>query len=109
MKNQNFSMSSGDDVDIVVTVRAADRCTLLNVAGVTPLWVLAESPGCTPLVSKTGSVTDAAGGEITVSLEPGDTDRYCGTYHHELQLTDAQGRISTVMTGKARITGDSAP
>jgi hypothetical protein len=109
MRNQHFSMSSGDDVDLVIVVRGSDRCSLLDVTGVTALWVLAESPGCTALVSKTGALTDPANGEITVSLEPGDTDRYCGTYHHELQLTDSSGRISTVMTGKAKITEDSAP
>lgn len=109
MRNQNFQMASGDDVDLVIIVRASDRCTLLDVTGVTALWVLSEAPGCTALVSKTGALSDAANGEITVSLTPSDTDRYCGTYHHELQLTDGSGRISTVMTGKAKITSDSAP
>lgn len=102
-------MASGDDLDLVITVRASDRCTVQDLTGATALWVLSEAPGCTPLVSKTATLTDAANGVVTVSLEPGDTDRYCGTYHHELQITDAVSKISTVMVGKAKITSDSAP
>jgi hypothetical protein len=102
-------MASGDDVDLVVIVRASDRCTRVDVTGTTPLWVLSDGPGCRPRVSKTGAITDAANGEITVSLVPGDTERLCGSYHHELQLTDGSSRISTVMVGKAKITADSAP
>ena len=109
MRNQNFKMASGDDVDLVVIVRASDGCSRVDVTGTTPLWVLSDAPGCRPRVSKSGALTDPVNGEITVPLVPGDTARLCGTFHHELQLTDGSGRISTVMTGKASIQADSAP
>lgn len=109
MRNQNFSMASGDDLDLVVIVRAADRCTLVDLTNATATWVLADCQGDRPRLSKTATVTDATAGEITVTLFPSDTDRLCGTYHHELQVRDALSKTSTVMTGKARITADSAP
>ena len=109
VKNQIFSMASGDDVDLVVTVRAADRCTKVDLTNATALWVLADAQGCRPRVSKTGTITDAENGEVTVYLVPSDTDRLCGTFHHELQLQDALGKTTTAMVGKARIVADSAP
>jgi hypothetical protein len=110
MRNQNFNIQAGDDLDLVVTVRAADRCTKVNLTDSTALWVLADSPGCTPRVSKTGTLSDAVNGEVTISLEPADTSSLsAGTYHHELQMTDAMSKITTVMTGKAKIVADSAP
>jgi hypothetical protein len=109
MRNQNFTIQAGDDLDLVIVVRASDRCTKVDLTDSTALWVLSDAPGCTPLVSKAGALSDAVNGEVTISLEPGDTDRLCGTYHHELQMRDALSKTTTVMTGKARITGDSAP
>jgi hypothetical protein len=110
MKHQNFSIQVGDDLDLVIVVRQSDGCTVLDVTGTTALWVLARSPGATPLVSKTGALSDPTIGEVTVSLVPADTEDLCaGRYHHELQLTDANDRVTTVMTGVARIMGDSAP
>lgn len=109
MRNQNFSMASGDDLDLVVTVRAADRCTLVDLTHASALWVLADAQGDRPRLSKTATITNTVNGEITVSLEAGDTDRLCGTFHHELQVRDALGKTCTAMTGKARITADSAP
>jgi hypothetical protein len=110
MRNQNFQIQAGDDLLLVITVRASDNCTLVDLTDSSALWVLADAPGCTPRLTKTGSLSDALNGEVTVSLEPADTaDLSCGTYHHELQMRDALSKTCTVMTGKARIVGDSAP
>jgi hypothetical protein len=110
VRNQSFSLQAGDDLDLVIVVRASDNCTVVDLTDSAALWVLAEAPGCTPLVTKTGTLSDAENGEVTVSLEAADTaDLSCGTYHHELQMRDALDKTSTVMTGKARIVADSAP
>lgn len=110
MKNQNFNLQAGDDLDLVIVVRASDQCTVVDLTDSTARWVLADAPGCTPRLTKTGTLSDAVNGEVTVSLEPADTSSLCaGRYHHELQLRDALSKTSTVMTGVARIVGDSAP
>jgi hypothetical protein len=110
MNNQNFRLQVGDDLDLVIVVRASDNCTLADLTGSTALWVLADSPGCTPRLSITGTLTDAENGEVTVTLAPDDTaDLSCGTYHHELQMRDGLNKTTTVMTGKARLVADSAP
>jgi hypothetical protein len=110
VKNQNFTIQVGDNLDLLIIVRDADGCDLTDLTGSTALWVLAEKPGCTPLLSKTGTLTSAINGEVTVSLDPADTaDLRCGSYHHELQMTDGLSKVTTVMTGHARLIGDSAP
>lgn len=111
MKNQNFSIQAGDDLSLLIVVRASDRCSLADLTGSSALWVLADRPGCTPRVSKTGTLaTDPTTGEVTVVLEPADTADLCaGTYHHELQMRDGLSKTSTVMTGVVRVVGDSAP
>lgn len=110
MKNQNFTIQAGDDLSLLIVVRASDRCSLADLTGSSALWVLADRPGCTPRVSKTGSLSDAVHGEVTVVLEPADTSSLCaGTYHHELQMRDGLSKTSTVMTGVVRVVGDSAP
>lgn len=109
LRNQNFTIASGDDLDLVIVVRAADRCTRVDLTNATALWVLAEAQGDRPRVSKEATITDAENGEVTVYLEPSDTERLCGTFHHELQLKDALGKTTTAMVGKAKITADSAP
>lgn len=110
MRNQNFQIQVGDDLDLVITVRAADQCSVVDLTDSTARWVLADEPGGRPRLTKTGVLSDAVNGQVTVSLEPGDTSSLCaGRYHHELQLRDALSKTSTVLTGSVRVVGDSAP
>jgi hypothetical protein len=109
VRNQNFRMASGDDVDLVVTVRNSDDSAVVSLVGASALWVLSDEAGCTPRLSKTGTLTDAANGLVTVSLTADDTGDLDGVYYHEMQITDGVGKISTVLTGRAWITADSAP
>jgi hypothetical protein len=81
-----------------------------DLTGATAIWVLADRPGGSPRLTKTATITNAALGLVTVTLEAADSaDLRCATYHHELQVRDSQGKTSTVMTGHCRIVGDSAP
>lgn len=110
MKNQNFALQQGDDLVLSITVRTSGTCVAVNLTGSTASWVLSRAPGCTPLITRAGVLTSPTTGVLTVTLVPGDTEDLCaGRYHHELQLTDALSKVSTVMTGIARLTGDSAP
>lgn len=110
MKNQNFSMQVGDDLVLSITVRTSSSCVVVDLTGSTASWALSRAPGCTPLITIAGVSASPTTGVLTVTLVPGDTEDLCaGRYHHELQLTDALSKVSTVMTGTARLTGDSAP
>jgi hypothetical protein len=52
-------------------------------------------------------IADAAGGVIEVALESNDTAALtAGRYHHELQMTDAQGAVSTLACGVIKIIDD---
>lgn len=57
------------------------------------------------IVSKTGVVTDAAGGLYTVTLDPGDTaSLQPGNYVHQAFTTDGStGAISYVTVGTLRV------
>lgn len=111
MKHQNFSMQVGDDLVLSITVRTASTCVVVDLTDASASWVLSRAPGCTPLVTIAGVLgTPATNGVLTVTLVPGDTEDLCaGRYHHELQLTDALSKVTTAMTGTARLMGDSAP
>lgn len=107
-KNQNFSMASGDDLVLSITVKTESTCVAVDLTDATATWVLSRAPGCTPLVTVAGVLTSPTTGVLTVTLVPADTDDLCsGRYYHELQLTDALDKVSTVMTGTARIMKDS--
>jgi hypothetical protein len=52
-------------------------------------------------------VADAAGGIIEVTLAADDTaDLSKGRYHHELEMTDADGAVSTLAMGTMTILED---
>jgi hypothetical protein len=50
------------------------------------------------------TVTNAAGGVITIEIEPDDTETVFGAYYHELEVIDAAGDIGTVLRGTMTIT-----
>jgi hypothetical protein len=101
-KNQNFEMVAGDTKNVVVTVAGTD------LTGATIKWALKKSVSSTVAnVSKTTSdgisISDAAGGVFTIALAPADTVNLKNDYYHEAEVTDQQGNVSTVMTGRISI------
>jgi hypothetical protein len=111
MDAQNFSMYSGDDDEIAVSV-VDDEGVAIDLTGATITWSLADSRGGTVLVTKTSdtsaelSITSAAGGTFTIHLLATDTDDLAGVYYHEAQVEDSQGHKTTVLTGYAEIIED---
>lgn len=93
----------GDDVSFVINVKDKTK-TAINLTGVTAITFIAQKTICgDEYISKTlGSgvtVTDAAAGQITVTLTDTDTsddNLPAGDYYFELQITDSSGNISTV-------------
>lgn len=103
----------GDHLEFVVAVTdAAGAPANLTGAMAIKYVITRQGSGGQPsgpaLVSKTlGSgiaVTDAAGGIFTVTLEDGVTGSLAGSYRHEAEVTDVEGRISTVFVGTYVVT-----
>lgn len=108
---QNFSIFSGDDEDILVSV-VDDAGAAVALTGATITWRLADTRGGTVELTKINdstngvTITDAAGGTFTIHIASADTTDLAGVYYHEAQVEDAQGNKTTVLTGYAEILED---
>lgn len=104
---QNFDMVAGDHKTLVITVKDADGVAV-NIASATIKWQCARSLGKASNISKaTGgsgiTITDAANGVFTVTLNPSDTNSLVGNFIHEAEVTSSGGTISTVLQGTMKI------
>ena len=102
---QNFEITAGDTVPVIVTI-SDDSGAAVNLTGASARW--AAAPGTprrfgSPVITKDPgagiAITNAAAGELTVTLEPADTEALSGDYFHELQVTDSSGSITTPLSG----------
>jgi hypothetical protein len=102
----DHTMTQGDTLalDFDSVDEAGDVVSLI---GATIRWQLSKASRKTALISKeigAGiTVTDAAGGLYTVLLEPVDTLDLQGTFYYEVEVVDADGRVSTVRRGEIEI------
>lgn len=100
--DQNFEMVSGDSKDIVVTV-FDELDQVVPIAGASIVFILSENEFSAALVTKTTGagivITNAAGGEFTVTLDSADTEPLVGEHYFEAEVTDTGGRVSTVVLG----------
>ena len=113
-KEQDFSMHSGDDRVLEITIRENDHGTL-DITGAAITWALSRivtdkvEPKGAAIVTKTvGSgitITNAHNGHVEVAITETDTDDLAGTYYHEMQLV-LSGDTSTVMYGTVTIKKD---
>lgn len=110
-RNQDIpSHPQGDTLTIDADIVDEDG-TALDLTGYQAIrWVLAEQyGGGDPLVEKTAAgggitVVSAPNGEVRVAVEPADTDAVSpGQYRHELEVTDDNGDVSTVLVGTVEI------
>ena len=111
-KTLNFTMHSGDSKNIIVTVKD-ENDAVVDITGATVDWQMARSQNsATPdlVKSTTGgngiTLTDPVNGVFTVALDATDSDDFIGAYYHEAQVTDAGGKISTVIIGTITVLTD---
>lgn len=79
-----------------------------NLTGLTITWLAGFpplSPGCAQaVITKAGTITNAAGGLYTISLIPSDTMFLdSGNYAHQAFTTDGSGNIAVVTAGQLRL------
>jgi hypothetical protein len=107
MNEQNFSMVSGDNRSLAITIRDPAGA-LVDVSGASAIaWQLAASPHGVALVSKSlGDGISVVTSVVTVTLDAADTaDLDDGLYHHELEIVHGGG-TSTVLAGQVAIARD---
>lgn len=111
--NQDFTMWSGDDKTLTITVTDAND-VVVDLTGASALvWILKRSKHAAAILVTKGlgagvTITDAENGIFTVDLNPADTAALTqNNYYHEAQITDASGNISTLLIGTANIKFDA--
>ena len=94
----SFPLSAGQDVDFVISVVDRDGAAV-DLTGAEIRFVMtypndktitfADTAG-SPTVG-TYEITDAVGGEVTVSLADTVTDNLVGDYYYEMKVTSSDG------------------
>ncbi len=79
-----------------------------DLTGKTVTWKVAFPPyepdWPEPIITKTGTVTDATGGLYTITITPQDTCLLAsGNYTHQAYTTDNAGSVSVVTDGTFRL------
>lgn len=103
---------AGDHLNLQVTATNPAGTALDLTGAQTIKWqAFAYSkavPSGAAVISKTlGSgitIINATSGRFDIGLVPGDTSALDGDYYHEAELTDAASKISTLFTGRMRVT-----
>lgn len=106
---QNFTITSGDSKTLRVSVVDQDGAAV-DLTGASAVWAVATSRSTPILLQKATpasiTITDGPGGLLEVTLDPADTDSFAGSYYHELQIVDNEGRKSTALTGTLNVRHD---
>jgi hypothetical protein len=102
-------MYSGDTKLITVNI-SDDNFEDLDITGATLKWVVKRN-----IRSSTNNILKTTDdgiivfdqqeqrGRIQIKILPADTEKLSGDFYHEIELTDVQGNVSTVMTGTITI------
>jgi len=110
IKNQNFEMYAGNDVELDITLLDEDGGPL-DLTDATVRWALSSAyDPSAALVTKTSDgmsgilITDAEQGLVIVTLLRDDTEDFGGQpYVHEVAVIDSGGAETTVLTGAVTI------
>lgn len=106
-EDQNIAMVQGDNKVLSITVTDAAGAAV-DLTDATIRWHMSKSVNKRPaaLEKATGSgitITDAANGVFTVTLDSADTESLRGLFYHEVEVIDGSGNVSTVTKGKITI------
>src|SRR3990167_5713629 len=103
MITQNLGTVAGDSHTLTVTVKDRDN-DAVDITSASITWKAARTIHKTAVLTKTTSnggigITNGAGGVFTITISAGDTSGFTGDYYHEVQVTFADGTVSTVLSG----------
>jgi len=96
---QNFTMHAGDSKSISITVDGH------NLQGASVIFKAARAVDSSEVMitKSSGSgiqITGTGNSVISIALQPADTQTMEGKYYFEVEVTDVDGRVSTVTTGR---------
>lgn len=98
---QNFTMWSGNHVDLTITVYDSTGASK-DLSGACGTWALSSTPLSASLVRKTSDAASdivLSGSSMTVYIVPAETSTLQGAFHHEAQIRDSACKLVTVATG----------
>lgn len=108
---QDFTIDAGRDWELTVALTEEDGTTPLDLTDCSLAWAASKASGQTALIAKSTSdssqihITDIAGGLAVIFVLQTDTETLGGlTCEHELVVTDAAERESTMLRGLITIT-----
>lgn len=96
----------GDTLEIIVDV--TEDGSAKDLTNSSASWEVSKGPDRRTELSGSDSgvdvsITDAANGEVTITVDEGATDGMVGAYHHQLRVTDSVGDKAVVTTGRLEI------
>jgi hypothetical protein len=103
-REQDFEVFSGNDKILAVTIVDEDGVAV-NLGGVQEIiWAIGKTASGTAKFTKSMTsseieVVDAAGGRVDVIIDAEDLEPLSGDHYHEMRITDALGKKTTVMYG----------
>lgn len=109
---QNYSLYSGDSKTLEITLyKDSTKNNVEDLTGAIIKYVIKKSKrDVSNLVYKDTtsgiSVDIPTSGIFKVALNPSDTTNLSGKYYHEAEITDANGNVSTLLTGVVTVTED---
>lgn len=98
MNSQHFRMTAGEDRTLSLVARNRSQAIVV-ITGATIQFRLAKRVGDSPLVTKSGTITDAANGAYTVALAAADTEDLHGEYVYRVYFT-ISGSVSVYTGGR---------
>jgi hypothetical protein len=99
----SFSIYDGDSLLIDVTI-TDEQGAALDISGAVFRWRLVGASQSVAKSTDNGiTITNAQQGGVEIRLEPADTSGLSGVFQHELEMTDSQGNVSTVLRDKITI------
>ena len=102
----DVELFAGDSLDISCAVKDPGGAAV-DLAGAEAVYSVSKSVKDIALITKSSTVSgeiDLTLGNMTVHLRSGDTQGVVpGSYYHEAQITLADGRVGTPLTGKFKL------
>lgn len=100
-----FDVYQGEDRTLTIEARSNANAPL-SLTGATLSWRVGRNPyrlsDSWPIFTKTGTISDSANGQFTVSISAVDTQYMAGDYQHQAWVT-LSGQTYVVAEGRFRV------
>lgn len=106
---QDVYRTRGDTYSLTITLKDSDGDPIDITGGSFTLTVdtLENPEDATTLdFSSSGTITNAAGGEVRFDFTAGNADQTPGVYYYDIQYVDAAAAVRTVLKGKWFVSQD---